>query len=381
MKIGMVLPYSIAHGGGVKEIAFAMQKELNRRGHEVYIITPQPRGTEVVVKDHTILVGVSADFHWAPLHTTVQISSSEGEEIDALLAEYQFDVLHFHEPWVPVLGRQILTRSQTANVATFHGSLPDGIISQAFGKVVTPYTKPLLKYIDEFVAAGDVAAQYVCSLTDARVAIIPVGVDVQEYVPPKQFKEDRKNKTIFFVGRLENRKGVKHLLRAFQLLQAKRPEVSLVVAGNGPDRAKLTMMAEDLGLQNVTFTGFISNEDKIKYMQTSDLFCAPALYGESTGLVLLEAMACGLPAVAGDNPGYSTVMQGLGAVSLVNPKHSEDFARRLELMLYEKELRAIWRDWSAKELPQYTYETIIDQYEVIYAKAIAKHAEREREEA
>jgi phosphatidylinositol alpha-mannosyltransferase len=372
MKIGLVLPYSIAHGGGVLEIVFAMQAELTRRGHDVYVITPQPRGTDVVVQDHTILIGVSADFHWAPLHTTVQISTSEGDAIDAMLAKHQFDVLHFHEPWVPVIGRQILTRSQTANVATFHGSLPDGIISQAFGKVVIPYTKPLLKYIDEFVATGDLAAEYVCSLTEEPVAIIPVSIDVNTYTPPTDFHDSRKRKTIFYVGRLENRKGPKYLLKAFKLLQTKHPELSLVLGGDGPDRAKLEMLTQDLELQNVTFAGYISNKEKIKYLRTSDLFCAPALYGEGFGLVLLEAMACGLATVAGDNPGYASVMQGLGAISLVNPKHSEDFARRLELLLYQKPLREIWRAWAAAELPQYTYETVVDQYEVIYAKAIAK---------
>jgi len=377
MKIGLVLPYSIAHGGGVLEIVFAMQAELTRRGHDVYLITPQPRGTDVVVEDHTILIGVSADFHWAPLHTTVQISTSEGEEIEEMLAKHQFDVLHFHEPWVPVIGRQILTRSQTANVATFHASLPDGIISQAFGKVVIPYTKPLLKYIDEFVATGDLAAEYVCSLTDEPVAIIPVGIDVKAYTPPADFHDGRRRKTIFYVGRLENRKGPKYLLKAFKPLQAKHPELSLVLAGDGPDRAKLEMLAQDLELQNVTFAGYISNEEKIKYLRTSDLFCAPALYGEGFGLVLLEAMACGLVTVAGDNPGYASVMQGLGALSLVNPKHDEDFARRLELLLCQKPLREAWRTWAAAELPQYTYKAIVDQYEVIYAKAIAKTRARQ----
>jgi phosphatidylinositol alpha-mannosyltransferase len=137
------------------------------------------------------------------------------------------------------------------------------------------------------------------------------------------------------------------------------------------------MLAQDLELKNVTFAGYISNQEKLKYFRTSDLFCAPALYGEGFGLVLLEAMACGLVTVAGDNPGYASVMQGLGAISLVNPKHDEDFAHRLELMLYEKELRELWRTWAAEQMPQYTYKTIIDQYEVIYAKAIAKARDRQ----
>src|SRR5580698_3042975 len=119
MKIGLVLPYSIARGGGVKEILFAMQKELNKRGHDAYIITPRPRDFEGKCPDNVLLVGASTDFN-SPTHTTTQVSAGLNEDIDRILTEYRFDVLHFHEPWIPMLSRQILTRSNTPNVATFH---------------------------------------------------------------------------------------------------------------------------------------------------------------------------------------------------------------------------------------------------------------------
>ncbi|HSX17736.1 MAG TPA: glycosyltransferase family 4 protein [Patescibacteria group bacterium] len=368
MKIGLVCPYSIARGGGVQEIVYAMQAELNRRGHDAYIITPRPQDFEEEPRDHMIFVGGSVDFN-SPLHTTSQVSAGEGEAIEAMLEREQFDVLHFHEPWVPMLSMQILSRSNTTNVATFHAKLPETMMSRTMAKVVTPYTKPILKYIDAFTAVSDAASEYVCTLTDAPVAIIPNGI-ASRFTPPKTFHDNRKNKTILFVGRLEGRKGVKQLLHAFQILSARRPEVSLVLAGDGADRAKLEMLADDLNLKNVTFLGYISDAEKIKLLKTSDLFCAPALYGESFGLVLLEAMASGLVTVAGDNPGYEAVMSGLGAISLVNPKHSAEFARRLEMLLYEPDLRKLWRTWAENELPQYTYQRIVDQYVEVYKQAI-----------
>jgi glycosyltransferase involved in cell wall biosynthesis len=89
--------------------------------------------------------------------------------------------------------------------------------------------------------------------------------------------------------------------------------------------------------------------------------------------VLLEAMAAGCPIVAGDNMGYQSVMRGLGATSLVNPQDTIDFARRLELFLYEEDLRRIWLKWALKAITQYDYPTVVDQYEQAYKEAIKVH--------
>lgn len=374
MKIGLVFPYSIAKGGGVKEIVLAMQAELIQRGHEAYIITPQPRDYDVESAKHEniIFVGSSSDFN-SPLQTTVQVSAGLNESIDAMLEEHNFDILHFHEPWVPMLSRQILTRSNTINVATFHANIPKTIMGRTVAKVVTPYTKSVLKYIHEFTAVSDAAAEYVCSLTDAPVAIIPNGIDLAQFKAPARRADKRKHKTIFYVGRLEGRKGVKYLLQAFALVQEKDPETSLIIAGDGPEREKLEMLADDLGLRNVTFAGYITDKQKLQYMKDADLFTAPALYGESFGIVLLEAMASGLVTVAGDNPGYSSVMQGLGTISLVDPKDSDEYARRLHLLLNEPDLRKLWRTWASEEIGQYSYPNVVSQYEEIYNQALKNH--------
>jgi phosphatidyl-myo-inositol alpha-mannosyltransferase len=376
MKIGLVLPYSIIKGGGVKEIVLALQAELNRRGHDTYVITPRPQNHEQAPDDHVIFVGGSTDFR-SPTQTTVQISAGVTESIKTMLEKENFDILNFHEPWVPMLSAQILTRSQAVNVATFHAKLPETVMSRTMAKVITPYTKPLLKYMDALTAPSEVAADYVCSLTDKPVAIIPNGIYLEDFKPPAHFNDNRKHKTILYVGRLEGRKGVKYLLHAFQELTQRRPNVSLIVAGDGPDRSKLEMLATDLEIEDkVTFLGFVSHDDKTKYYRSSDLFCAPALFGECFGVVLLEAMASGLVTVAGDNPGYATVMQGLGTLSLVDPKHKDEFARRLELLLYETDLRKLWRTWATEEVLQYSWDRVVEQYEEVFLSALKKKKRR-----
>jgi phosphatidylinositol alpha-mannosyltransferase len=379
MKIGLVCPYNVARGGGVQEHVFACQTELTRRGHEVYVITPRPGEGESddAYKGRKVLfIGGATDFN-SPLHTTIQVSASVNDTIDEVLHDHKFDILHFHEPWVPMLSAQILSRSQTTNIATFHAKLPETIMTRTMIKVVTPYTKSVLKYIHECTAVSEAAAEYVCSLTDKPVALIPNGIDLNRYKAPARRTDNRKEKTILYIGRLEQRKGVKHLLHAFKQLTETDPHVSLIIAGNGPDRAKLESLAVDLELDNVTFAGHISDKEKIHLLRTADLYCSPALYGESFGIVLLEAMATGLVTVGGDNPGYASVMKGLGALSLVNPKHHAEFARRLHLLLRENDLRKLWREWAKEQLPQYDYRTIVDQYEEVYEHALEKHAKAE----
>lgn len=378
MKIGLVCPYSIAKGGGVLEIVKVQQAELKRRGHEVYIITPRPQDHDAEPGDHVIFVGGSTDFR-SPTKTTIQISASVAENVTAMLEKEKFDLLHFHEPWIPMLSAQILSRSKAVNIATFHAKLPEGMLSRTMAKAITPYTKPLLKYIDAFTAVSDAAAEYVSSLTGAPIAIIPNSVDQKLYSPSAKFNDTRKKKSILYLGRLEGRKGVRYLLHAFKLLQERHLDVSLQIAGDGEDRAKLEELAQDLELKHTTFLGYVSTEDKIKLLKSSDLYCSPALFGESFGIVLLEAMSTGTVTVAGDNSGYASVMRGLGALSLVNPKESQEFARRLELLLYQPGLRQLWREWAKGEMHQYTHEVIVSQYLEVYEKAIKDHANKSDE--
>jgi phosphatidylinositol alpha-mannosyltransferase len=376
MKIGLVLPYNITKGGGVKEHVLAQGAELIKRGHEVVIVTPQPREPYTDEGRRVIFLGTATDLK--AMNTVAQVSASVlTDEIDAVLEREQFDILHFHEPWVPVLSRQILSRSNTINVATFHAKLPETIMGRTMATVITPYTKPLLRHIDAFTAVSEPASEYLLSLADVPVTIIPNGIDLKHFRDIEGVKRDPKApKTVLYVGRLETRKGVKYLLQAFALLQQREPDVRLLIAGDGPDREKLEQEAEELGLRHVEFLGYIDEVTKKRLLHTSDLFCSPAISGESFGIVLLEAMACGLVTVAGDNPGYESVMQGLGKLSVINPHDSALFAHRLQLMLLDEDLRAIWKKWAKDYVRQFDYPKVVDQYERVY-RATKKKPARE----
>jgi phosphatidylinositol alpha-mannosyltransferase len=373
MKIGLVCPYNINRHGGVLEVVLALRDGLNERGHEVRIITPKPRKNEPHDRPKDVIfMGTSTDFH-SPAHTTTQVSSThDNEEIDEILEREKFDVLHFHEPWVPLLSRQLLQRSKAVNIATFHSKVPETLMTRTVIKVVNPYMRSVMKYLHELTAVSDSGAEYAASMTKQPITIIPNGIDLAKYQKvPKHVKHPRK--TILYVGRLERRKGVKYLLQAFKLFSQNNPDVELIIAGDGPDRDKLEMLADDLKLRNVSFLGFVSEELKLELLSKADIFCSPAIFGESFGIVLLEALATETVCVAGNNSGYQDVMQEVGKISIVNPEDTEEFARRLDLLLHEKPLRELWQEWASGYIKQFSYPRVVDQYEELYREALKHH--------
>ncbi|HEX7632815.1 MAG TPA: glycosyltransferase family 4 protein [Candidatus Saccharimonadales bacterium] len=375
MKIGLVCPYNIHRPGGVLEVVLSLKSGLESRGHIVKIITPKPRNHDEEPEKDVIFAGISTDFRTLSFSdTTSQVSSTaDNEKIDAMLAEENFDILHFHEPWQPLLSRQLLSRSKAVNIGTFHSKVSDGRTSRSILKAVAPYLNSCLKYLHVLTAVSDSGASYAITVTDQPITIIPNGIDLAKYKKGAAKAPKTDEQTILYVGRLENRKGVKYLLKAFQILSQDNPDVKLIIAGDGPDREKLELLADDLKLKNISFLGFVSEELKIELMAQATVFCSPALFGESFGIVLLEAMAAGTVCVAGNNSGYVDVMQDLGGVSIVNPHDTEEFARRLQLLLREEGLRKLWKKWAADYVKQFDYPHVVDQYEELYKDSLKRY--------
>jgi phosphatidylinositol alpha-mannosyltransferase len=295
-----------------------------------------------------------------------------------MLEEEDFDILHFHEPWIPFLSRQLLQRSKSINIATFHSKVPESLVSRSVLKVVTPYLRSVLKYLHVYTAVSDSGAEYVAGMVDDHITIIPNGIDLKKYhkvVPKKRFDED--NPMVLFIGRLEGRKGVKYLLSAFQRFAQDNPRARLVIVGEGPEREKLELLAEDLEIDKVTFMGHVSEERKLELLAEAELFCSPALFGESFGIVLLEAMATKTICIAGNNSGYVGVMNGLGATSVVNPEDTEEFARRMDTFLHQKDLRSIWEKWALGYVKRFDYPLVVDQYEKLYEESLRTRGGKE----
>jgi phosphatidylinositol alpha-mannosyltransferase len=173
--------------------------------------------------------------------------------------------------------------------------------------------------------------------------IIPNGVDVERFSSPYPRLGDYDDGmvNILFVGRLEKRKGLRYLLRAFAQLKARLPATRLIVVGaydEGQRRGYERWVSES-GLDDVVFAGYASLDDLPRYHASSHIFCAPNTGNESQGIILLEAMAAGLPVVASNIEGFAAVLTEGVEGTLVRPKDSESLAEALHRLAVDEGLR------------------------------------------
>jgi phosphatidylinositol alpha-mannosyltransferase len=373
MKIGIVCPYDIDRGGGVQEHVLAQAAELKHRGYDVAILTPRPRGQAPTKIDHIkiIYLGSSTNVK-TPIKTSLELGFSyKRDELDDILAAEKFDLLHIHEPEVPMLGSQIVAKAICPVIATFHAVYPETPMGRSMETFRIPWSKSIFSRLTTLTAVSDAAAGFVRERTGRKVHIIPNGIDLAKY----HFKPQPSapaNKIILYIGRLEKRKGVSYLLKAYAKLAAQRGDVLLVLAGDGDQRDSLEAYVADKQIPRVEFLGFVTEKKKLALLHQAAIFCSPALYGESFGIVLLEAMASGTVTIAGNNIGYSGVMTGTGRLSLVDPKQTTEFTRLLEVMLDDEEVRQNWLKWAQETVQQYDYKHVVDKYEQVYKQTLKK---------
>ena len=250
-------------------------------------------------------------------------------------------------------------------------------------RIFTPIGRPFLEKMHLFTATSPASAGMLISLANMKLdhdrqmienlKYIPCGVELSVFKPVKKRQplSGPGTKTIVYIGRLEKRKGVDWLVQAFAQLQKEMPNAHLVIAGSGQRANKLHQYIESEDVQNVTFPGYVTDEEKRRLLAHADLACFPSSYGEGFGIVLLEAMAMGTPLVAGNNLGYINVMTGRGRVGLVDPQATKDFANRMAVFLSDDEQRKLMVSWALKEVKKYDYPKVVDLYEAAYKDAIA----------
>lgn len=370
MRIAIYTPYNIFKSGGVQEHVTQQATILKKRGHKVTIITPRPRAQSKYKKAPVGFkyLGVSARIK-APHATSADVSMSlDNEAIDAVL-DNNYEVIHVHEPLSPIAARQFLARAEgrSLRVGTFHAALPGNALGKSFVSTYKTYAKGVLPYVDVITAVSPAAVGYIQSYTDLPINYIANGIDVSKYKPKKI---ERDKNLVLFIGRLEKRKGARQLIKAFSVLKQRKPDARLVICGDGPLRQSLENYVEDLELDDVEFKGFIDDKTKIELLNSCSVYTSPALYGESFGIVLAEAMAMQAPIVCHPNDGYRWVMQDTGRLSLVDCLDHYAYAERLQLLMEDDALRTVWQKWAKQYVKQFDYEKIVTTYEKLYKESL-----------
>lgn len=371
MKIAQVSPYDVRHPGGVPMHIGYLRAEFERLGHEVVVLAPRSSQGGVEVQDGFYGIGRTFTIPGNGSRVRLTFDVTLYNAVKELLRREHFDVVHLHEPLIPVLPHMVLLNSKSVNVATFHAAR----VSNPWYSAFKPYFSLVLGRLDGRIAVSEPARELVSQYFEGPYSIIPNGIDVQRYhdgVEPFPWAHDGIPR-ILFVGRFnESRKGFKYLLRALPLVRQQFPKTRLVVVGPG-EPEKFDGMMERYRIEGVDFVGWASADDLPRYYAGCDVFCSPAIKGESFGLVLLEAMATAKPVVATDIPGYASVLTHEREGLLVEPKNPAALAIALVRILADRDLRArlagIGKQTAAKYAWPHVAARVLDVYEQAAAHA------------
>lgn len=344
MKIALVSPYDSAYPGGVILHISYLERYFTKMGHEVKVIAPASKAISSF-GDRFIPIGKPRPVPASGSICRVTISPWVSSKIKAVLERENFDIIHLHEPLMPMLCTTVLRLSQTANVGTFHAchanflGIPAYNLARPIGKWAL---RRWFRKLDGKIAVSKAAMEFACGHFRGYYNIIPNGVDLDHFSPDvapiDKFCDGKLN--ILFVGRLEKRKGLNYLLEAFKQVKEEIPDSRLIIVGPGTRlRRKYEKRVVGSGLKDVIFTGLVPYEELPRYYKTADVFCAPATGRESFGIILLEAMAVGKPIVASNIEGYAGVVTHGVEGLLVPPRDVEMLAQALISLLTDQSLR------------------------------------------
>jgi phosphatidylinositol alpha-mannosyltransferase len=291
VKIAIVCPYDLGAVGGVQGQVISLVAWLTQAGHEAWAVSPGsggPPGTRHVGPVLSVPINRSR----APITFHPAAMARVREAVAGA------EVVHVHEPLVPLTGPAAVLARGAPRVGTFHAD-PGAVISRLY-RGAAPLLRRLLGRLAVATAVSPVAAGAVRPFLDARV--VPNGLDTARYLPAGGKVRGR----VVFLGRDDPRKGLDLLLAAWPLVRAAVPAARLHVVG----------ASRPSGPEGVVFLGRVGEEAKLRELAEAEVLCAPNLGGESFGLIVAEGMAAGCTVVASDLPAFRYVA---GACARLTP--------------------------------------------------------------
>ena len=302
------MPYDARQPGGVQVHTLALSDALNVMGHQSEVFSPRKAR-------RVQMGGTRADLSFHP--------SDLLRLRDFLRTPH--DILHIQEPLLPAIGPLALLHPDAApTVVTLHSAEP---AASNFYRRARPLLRSLLRHADLAICATDISRETAANILPNRVETIFPCLDL---APFSSVTRSPDPDTILFVGRDEPRKGLPILIRALDLL----PDAQLVVAG--PVSSATQRLADD----RTTFLGPVPHEEIPSLLSTATCAAFPATGGEALGLVLIEAMAAGVPLAASDISGYRIASDHGRAALLSSPGDHVALAEQLKRLLTDSALRA-----------------------------------------
>ncbi|MGB7859942.1 MAG: glycosyltransferase family 4 protein [Acidimicrobiia bacterium] len=342
MRVGLVCPYDLSRPGGVQNQVLGLAGELRSVGDDVLVIGPGlPEGENGVDLGPTVVI---------PGNGSKVPISLDPRVLSALRsAARKVDLFHVHEPLMPVISLAAL-RAGTPVVATFHAA--PGEFGTRFYNLIGSGVRNLL--------GGNVRA--VTAVSETARAPLPSAMDV-EIVPngltvgSLRSKVTRDQLQVSFLGRDERRKGLDVLLAAWPGILSESPGARLVVMGS------------DRGTPGIDWRGLVNDDEKTRVLNSSSVFVAPNLGGESFGIVVVEAMAAGTVVVASDIPAFRDV--GGDAVVYFVPGDPTDLAETVVRLLADQRQRDELASAAIEQAAQFDWGLVAGSYRAVYERSLS----------
>jgi len=373
MKVGIVVPYSWSFWGGVQEHADHQARALQRLGVDARIIMghdPPGRLTRLLhpkqgrhtrPPSYVLPVGRSVIVPANASLPNIILSPQSMLRMRRIWEEERFDVVHVHEPFAPVLSAFALATAPCPVVVTCH-SAGERLGWYPIGKV---FWGVLATRIDQRIAVSDSARRAAEPHVGGPMEVIPNGIDLPPAVDP-----GGRSGNVVFIGRNEPRKGLPVLLRAWPRVHEKT-RARLRLVGADPLSVRWLARRQGFSLEGVDLLGGLSEEELTAELQAASLLAAPSLGGESFGMVLTRAFACGTPVVASNIEGYAQVADHDETGILVRPGDSDALGDAMVELLQDEERRRAFGICARKAAEPYSWDKIGRRLAEIYERVSA----------
>ncbi len=383
VRVGIVSPYSYTYPGGVGRHAESLTHELLGQGHDVRLLAPFDPDDRVArtthrgaaperrpVPDYLVplgrTVGLPANGAVSNLALFPEAVSALGREI----AGGRYDVIHVHEPNVPLVSWAATELARAPVVGTFHtysrSRMSNGIAANVAG------ARRLYRKLHVRIAVSEAARWTAERFYGGSYRIVPNGVDLSAARPADRSGRDQLE--LLFLGRAEARKGLPVLLRAFEALRGAGVAARLTVAGATDAEVEPLL----LDVEGVRVAGRVGEEEKWRLLGEADLLVAPSLGGESFGMVLTEAFASGTPVIASDIAGYRDVVRDGTDGVLVAPADAAELGETLRALALEPARRERMSIAARERAERFSWSHVAAEVMDAYEDAVAMPAPASR---
>jgi phosphatidylinositol alpha-mannosyltransferase len=371
MKIGIVTEFYYPTLGGIQEHVHHFALHARERDHDVQIITSEVTDVPAERSDARLTVtrvGRSYPFFANGSVGRMTLGRSVGDKLEDIFDRERFDVIHVHSPLTPVLPLLAVARSNALTIGTFHTNYARMPLSPLWSKLGQRYVDRL----DGVIGVSKTAVAANQRYFAADYAVIPNGVDTSQFNPSVAPAFVRRGPTLLWVGRMEPRNGLDRMIGAFTLASARRADLSLLVVGDGPLRARYEDMIAPRLRSRVRFVGAV-NAGRPAIYASADILCAPTTIS-SFGITLLEGMAAGLPLIASDIDGFRDVMTHEREGLLIDSADALAFRDAILCLVEDRVLAASYARRARATAERYAWARVADDVLEFYRSTAERRA-------